>query len=160
MHFHRKHIDFTYIVSLGDVEMIRIWKGLILPRLHLCINTYIFASAPEQGRLQRILLSFPHLGAHSTVKMAAILSSLSPDPVCYPYKPAIHFLNPCCDLNTQFWLEVWNWLWCHYNRNLTEIMNFAQQSKIALRTTGLFKYSNFFSCKTVLFKVKSTNAQV
>ena len=47
------------IVSLGDVEMIRIWKGVILPRLCLGINTYLFASAPEQGRLQRILLSFP-----------------------------------------------------------------------------------------------------
>ena len=146
------------IVSLGDVEMIRIWKGVILPRLCLGINTYLFASAPEQGRLQRILLSFPHLGAHSTVKMAAILSSLSAAPVCYPNKPATHFLNPCCDLNTQFWLEVWNWLWCHYNRNLTEIMNFVQLWKISLRPPGLFKYSKIF-WKTVQFKIKSTNAQ-
>ena len=82
--------------------MIRIWKGVILPRLCLGINTYLFASALEQGRLQRILLSFPHFGAHSTVKMAAILSSLGAAPVCYPNKPSIHFLNPCCDLNTQF----------------------------------------------------------
>ena len=139
--------------------MRRIWEGVILPRLHLGISTYLFASAPEQGRLQRILLSFPHLGAHSTVKMVAILSSLSPAPVCYPYKPAIYFLSPCCDLNTQLWLEVWNWLWCHYYRNLTEIKNFSRLWKIALRTTGLFKYSIFFFCKTVLLKVKSTNPQ-